>query len=205
MEITIHPDQTAAQIKANFPQYHPRVGMILSSGLNDFIDHLEDRVTIPYQSLPGFPMTSVHGHLGNMILGRFSGQDIVCLQGRAHNYENTDTSHQAVKMYVRTLQRLGCEYFIATNVVGSLNPEVKPGELMILEMDERYTPTVKKIVNQVKREKSTSDIIIQRAKRKGYGKEDTIPNRDAAEIALKSCRNMLKEIDETRKNIEDLE
>jgi len=141
MEITIHPDQTAAQIKANFPQYHPRVGMILSSGLNDFIDHLEDRVTIPYQSLPGFPMTSVHGHLGNMILGRFSGQDIVCLQGRAHNYENTDTSHQAVKMYVRTLQRLGCEYFIATNVVGSLNPEVKPGELMILEDHINFQPS----------------------------------------------------------------
>jgi len=72
-------------------------------------------------------------------------------------------------------------------------------------MHERYTPTVKKIVNQVKREKSTSDIIIQRAKRKGYGKEDTIPNDVAAEIALKSCRNMLKEIDETRKNIADLE
>lgn len=72
-------------------------------------------------------------------------------------------------------------------------------------MLEKYKPTVKKIIAQVNREKSTSDIIIKRAKKKGYGIDTELPNDVAAEIALKSCGNMLKEIEETRKNIEDLE
>lgn len=125
-----YPDQAAAQIKTQYPDYAPQVGIVLGSGLGGFIDHLERRVVIPYQDLPGFPISSVHGHASNLVLGTYAGMDIVCLQGRAHYYEGNHS--ESVKTYVRTLKRLGCDYFIATNAVGSLDIEAKPGELMLI-------------------------------------------------------------------------
>lgn len=125
-----HPDQVAAQLKTAYPGYQPQIAVVLGSGLGGFVDHLEDRVVIPYADLPGFPISSVHGHAGKLVLGRTSGKDVICLQGRAHPYEGEN--HAAVKMYVRTLQRLGCKYFIATNAVGSLNKDAQPGELMLI-------------------------------------------------------------------------
>tara|TARA_Y100000031_G_C8223053_1_gene386936 strand:- start:355 stop:1686 length:1332 start_codon:yes stop_codon:yes gene_type:complete len=70
---------------------------------------------------------------------------------------------------------------------------------------DKYQPTVEKLKQQTKREKSTSDIILKRTKKMGYGLTDELTQEDAAELALKSSRNMLKEVEETRKNIEDLE
>lgn len=131
MPTSIHSaDQAAAQLKAAYPQYQPRVGIVLGSGLGSFVDELDNKVNIPYQDIPGFPISSVHGHAGQLVFGTIHGVDIVCLQGRAHAYEGPN--HTAVKNYVRTLQRLGCEYFIATNAVGSLNKEIGPGNLMLI-------------------------------------------------------------------------
>ncbi|HVT63133.1 MAG TPA: purine-nucleoside phosphorylase [Legionellaceae bacterium] len=129
-EIMPHPDQIAAQLKAMYPLYRPKIGIVLGSGLGGFVDNLENRVEIPYQELSGFPISTVHGHAGKLVFGTLGGKDIVCLQGRAHLYEGAN--HAAVKMYVRTLHRLGCEYFIATNAVGSLNQDIQPGELMLI-------------------------------------------------------------------------
>ena len=125
-----YPDQAAAFIKAQHPDFKPKIGIVLGSGLGGFVDHLERSVVIPYQKLPGFPQGAVHGHAGNLVLGTYAGIDVVGLQGRAHYYEGNHSD--SVKTYVRTLQRLGCQYFIATNAVGSLNPDAKPGELMLI-------------------------------------------------------------------------
>lgn len=124
------PDQAAALITTQYPDYKPQIGIVLGSGLGGFVENLERVVVIPYRNLPGFPETSVHGHAGNLVLGTCAGVDVVCLQGRAHYYEGNHS--ETVKTYVRTLQRLGCEYFIATNAVGSLNVDAKPGELMLI-------------------------------------------------------------------------
>lgn len=123
-------DQAAALITMQYANYHPQVGIVLGSGLGGFVEYLERPVVIPYKELPGFPEASVHGHAGNLVLGTYAGVDVACLQGRAHYYEGDHS--ETVKTYVRTLQRLGCQYFIATNAVGSLNPEAKPGELMLI-------------------------------------------------------------------------
>lgn len=126
-----YPDQAADLIRNRHPEYKPRVGIVLGSGLGGFVDTLERSVIIPYQNLPGFPKgSSILGHAGNLVMGTYAGVDVVCLQGRAHYYEGNQS--ETVKTYVRTLQRLGCQYFIATNAVGSMNPEVKPGELMLI-------------------------------------------------------------------------
>lgn len=123
-------DLAANYIKVQHPHFSPQIGVVLGSGLGGFIEHLERSEVISYQQLPGFPSGSVHGHAGNLVLGTYAGVDVVALQGRAHYYEGNHS--ETVKTYVRTLQRLGCQYFIATNASGSLNIDAKPGQLMLI-------------------------------------------------------------------------
>ena len=120
----------AAQIKQCMPNFKPKIGIILGSGLGGFAEQLDDSITIDYDQLPGFPKPTVQGHGGKLALGYLAGVGVVCLQGRSHSYEggNNDT----VKTYVRTLKLLGCDYFLATNASGSLREEVAPGELMLI-------------------------------------------------------------------------
>lgn len=126
------PTHVAAMIRERRPNFQPHLGIVLGSGLGGFAQILENTTFIPYGQLPGFPETSVRGHEGQMVLGQLYGMDIVCLQGRAHRYEG-DHADEAVKMYVRTLQQLGCEYFVAISACGSLRSDIAPGQLMVVE------------------------------------------------------------------------
>jgi xanthosine phosphorylase len=132
------PHQAAAQIRARFPSFKPRIGIVLGSGLGGFADELNDKVSIPYQELPGFPHIAVHGHGGALVVGNLYGVDVICLQGRAHSYEGP--SHEAVKTYIRTLKLLGCDYFFAISACGSLREEVGPGELMLINDHINFQP-----------------------------------------------------------------
>lgn len=133
------PQALANLIKQRVPNFRAKVGIVLGSGLGHFADYLSDAVTIPYSDLPGFPIPTVKGHQGNLVLGYLSGVGVVCLQGRAHAYEGA--SSELVKTYVRTLKCLGCEYFIATNASGSLREEVGPGELMLITDHINFQPS----------------------------------------------------------------
>ena len=124
------PDQAAALILERFPLFKPQIGIVLGSGLGGLADELNNRVSIPYRELPGFPQPAVHGHGGALVLGSLYGVEVVCLQGRAHSYEGP--SHEAVKTYIRTLKRLGCTYFFAISACGSLREDVGPGQLMLI-------------------------------------------------------------------------
>lgn len=122
--------QAAEEIKKRLPDFSPKIGIVLGSGLGSFAKQLDDATYISYDVLPGFPELTVHGHGGNLVAGQLSGIDVVCLQGRAHSYEGD--SFEQIKTYVRTLKQLGCEYFLATNASGSLREDVGPGELMLI-------------------------------------------------------------------------
>ncbi len=128
-----------ALIKTRLPNFKPRLGIVLGSGLGEFASHLEEAITFSYEDLPGFPKTTVEGHGGKLIAGYLSGVGVICLQGRAHLYEGP--THDAVKTYVRTLKLLGCEYFLATNASGSLREEVGPGELVLITDHINFQPS----------------------------------------------------------------
>lgn len=133
--MTISNNKTLAhaasdKIKQQLPNFKPKIGIVLGSGLGGFAEQLDDAVFIPYDQLPGFPKAGVHGHMGTLALGYLSGVPVVCLQGRAHGYEGGH--HDVIKTYVRTLKLLGCDYFLATNASGSLREDVSPGELMLI-------------------------------------------------------------------------
>ncbi|KZK66150.1 purine-nucleoside phosphorylase [Shewanella baltica] len=119
-----------ATIRARKPNFSPRAAMILGSGLGAFADNLDNKVVIPYEDLDGFPVSTVVGHSGELVLGSLHGIDIVCMKGRGHFYE-----HQSMKVMttpVRTFKRLGCELLLVTNAAGSLRPErIGVGSLVI--------------------------------------------------------------------------
>jgi inosine/guanosine/xanthosine phosphorylase family protein len=108
----------------------PRLGLVLGSGLGGLADAIQDATAIPYAELPGFPVGSVAGHAGRLVLGTLEGTPVVALQGRAHLYEGIPVADLAVP--IRTVRALGAETIVLTNAAGSLNGDVGPGRLMAL-------------------------------------------------------------------------
>jgi xanthosine phosphorylase len=108
----------------------PRLALVLGSGLGGLAEAVADATAIPYKELPGFPVGSVAGHAGRLVLGTLEGTPVVVLQGRAHLYEGIPASDLAVP--VRTVRALGAETLVLTNAAGSLNAAAGPGSLMAL-------------------------------------------------------------------------
>jgi len=108
----------------------PRVGLILGSGFSSLADAVEDGVVIPYDELPHFPVSTVEGHAGRLILGQLEGQAVVVMQGRAHYYEGY--SMVQITFPVRVMQILGIETLIVTNAAGGLNPDFRAGDCMLI-------------------------------------------------------------------------
>jgi xanthosine phosphorylase len=117
-------------LQAAAPDFQPRLGLILGSGLGALADGLDHAVAVAYADLPGFPRPTVAGHDGRMVLGRLEGLPVACLQGRVHLYEGVPAS--AVNVPVRTLKALGCEILVLTNAAGSLRPEIGAGEIALI-------------------------------------------------------------------------
>jgi xanthosine phosphorylase len=126
-----HARAAVEVIRAKLPNFAPRVGLILGSGLGGIAAAIEEAAAIDYAHLPGFPAPSIEGHAGRLLLGRFAGVDVACLQGRVHLYEGVPAA--AVNVLPRTLKALGCEILILTNAAGSLRPEIEPGALALIE------------------------------------------------------------------------
>ncbi|ASJ97767.1 xanthosine phosphorylase [Shewanella marisflavi] len=108
-------------IQERKPNFSPKAAFILGSGLGVIADELQDKVVIPYEELAGFPVSTVQGHSGELVLGTMNGVEVICMKGRGHYYE-----HQSMKVMttpVRVFKRLGCEFLLVTNAAGSLRPD----------------------------------------------------------------------------------
>jgi purine-nucleoside phosphorylase len=127
--VTLFDDlqQAVAAIQARAGDRRPRVGLVLGSGLGAFADRLPDAVGIEYRDIPGFPVATVAGHAGRLVVGR----SVCAMQGRVHYYEGHDLV--AVTFPVRALIRLGCRTLIITNAAGGVNPAYAPGDLVLIE------------------------------------------------------------------------
>ena len=124
------PHAAAGVIRACAGGAAPRFGLILGSGSGGLAALVEEAVTIDYGELQGFPVPSVEGHAGRLLLGQLGGVAVACLQGRAHAYEGAGI--QAMVGPVRTLKLIGCEALVLTNAAGSLRRESAPGGLMLI-------------------------------------------------------------------------
>lgn len=124
------PFEAAEVIKARKPGFTPRAALILGSGLGVLAEQMTDVVSISYADLPGFPISTVHGHAGELVLGKLAGVPVVCMKGRGHFYEGYGAA--VMTSAVRTFKLIGCEMLLVTNAAGSLRPEVDAGSVVVL-------------------------------------------------------------------------
>ncbi|OGO64369.1 MAG: purine-nucleoside phosphorylase [Chloroflexi bacterium RBG_19FT_COMBO_50_10] len=110
--------------------YRPQVGIILGSGLGALAASVEFSTIIPYNEIPEWPVSTVIGHQGHLVIGKFENKNVIVMQGRVHYYEGYSMAQVALP--VRVLQRLGIEILIVTNAAGAVNPNFSPGELMLI-------------------------------------------------------------------------
>lgn len=122
--------QKAADEVRKHTSVRPRVGLILGSGLGPLAESVENPDFVPYDKIPGWPVSTVKGHVGRLVLGQLEGQPVVVMQGRTHYYEGYDMPKLGLP--VRVMQNLGIEILIITNAAGAVHPDFEPGDLMLL-------------------------------------------------------------------------
>ena len=122
-------NQAVKYLKKQYKQT-PQVGIVLGSGLGNFIEEIEVEKEIDYKDIPNFPVSTVEGHTGKMIFGNLSGKKVVCMSGRFHYYEGY--SAQEVVFPIRVLGLLGIKILLLSNAAGGVNPAYKVGDIMII-------------------------------------------------------------------------
>lgn len=123
--------KAADYIREQIQGQTPLVGVILGSGLGALADHIQNPVTIPYNTIPGFPVSTAIGHKGNLIFGDLAGKKVIAMQGRFHYYEGY--TMEQVTFPVRVLKLLGISYLFVSNAAGGLNLNYCIGDLMIIK------------------------------------------------------------------------
>jgi xanthosine phosphorylase len=120
----------AAKITAALGDLRPRIAIILGSGLGGLARLVENPVTLAYRDLPGFPILTVAGHAGQVILGRLNGVPVIVLNGRKHFYETSDA--YPLKTMIRAMKAVGIETLFLSNAAGSLRAHIGVSELMLI-------------------------------------------------------------------------
>lgn len=115
----------------------PTVGLVLGSGLGELAEETNDQIAIPYTEIPGFPISTVEGHAGQLVYGELGGKMVLAMQGRFHFYEGY--SLQAVTFPIRVMKALGVETLVVTNAAGGVNASFNPGDLMIITDHINFT------------------------------------------------------------------
>lgn len=130
MFVTLQQVDQAADFIRERTSYRPRVGLILGSGLNALADSVANPDIIPYGEIPNWPISTVHGHAGRLVIGELEGQAVFVMQGRIHYYEGYSMSQ--ITLPVRVMLRLGLEMMFVTNAAGGVNPDFVPGDVMLI-------------------------------------------------------------------------
>jgi purine-nucleoside phosphorylase len=123
--------QSAAGLIRSRSKTIPATAVVLGSGLGAFASSLERATTIPYGDIPNWPVSTVVGHEGRLVMGEVSGRPIAALSGRAHFYEGHDL--RTVTFATRVLGVLGVKTLILTNAAGGINTSFSPGDLMVID------------------------------------------------------------------------
>lgn len=150
-------------------------GLILGSGLGELAEEITEAITISYDQIPHFPVSTVEGHAGQLVYGNLAGKKVLAMQGRFHYYEGYDM--QTVVFPVRVMKMLGVHSLVVTNAAGGVNTSFKPGNLMLItdhinfmgnhpligsneqelgprfpDMSQAYTPAYQEVAQKVAQE-----------------------------------------------------
>lgn len=124
-----HIQEAAAYIQSRISEM-PEVGLILGSGLGVLADLVEQPVTIAYGDIPHFPVSTVEGHAGELLVGKIAGRTVALMKGRFHMYEGYGPELTAFP--VRVMKAIGVSKLLVTNAAGGINTSYKPGDLMLI-------------------------------------------------------------------------
>ena len=123
-------DMICAEILEKSNSTKPLVGLVLGSGLGQYAEAIENPVAFPYVSLPDFPVSTIAGHAGRLVIGQLCGKTVIAMQGRIHMYEGY--RKEDVILPVRVMARLGIKTLILTNAAGGVTLDFEPGTLMLI-------------------------------------------------------------------------
>jgi purine-nucleoside phosphorylase len=121
--------QTVDFIKSKISET-PKIGIVLGTGLGGLTKEIKDPISLKYEDIPNFPVSTVVGHKGNLIFGKINNISVVAMQGRFHYYEGY--SMQEIIFPIRVMKMLGIELLILSNASGGVNPEFEVGDIMLI-------------------------------------------------------------------------
>ena len=130
-------DNTVSFLRGKLPTL-PHTAVILGSGLGGFVNEISDPIAIPYAEIPGFPVSTVEGHKGQLVFGTLGGQPILAMQGRFHYYEGYPMAQ--VTYPIRVMRELGIKTLFVSNAAGGLNSDFKVGDLMLITDHINFFP-----------------------------------------------------------------
>lgn len=123
--------KSANYIKEKMGKRSPKIAIILGSGLGVISDDIDDKIIINYKEIPNFPVSTVDGHAGELIIGRISGKEVIAMNGRFHYYEGYDLKETTFPE--RVFKLLGIEKLIITNAAGGVNTSYRAGDFMVID------------------------------------------------------------------------
>jgi len=128
----MNPEQirTAAAYVQDLTNHTPQIAIVLGSGLSPLAEAVTNPDIIPYADIPGWPVSTVKGHSGRLVIGKLEGKTVLVQQGRAHFYEGY--SMDQLTLPVRVMQLLGIKTVVLTNAAGGINADFNPGDLMLI-------------------------------------------------------------------------
>lgn len=136
MEYLDRIQQAAEYVRSKITKA-PMIGLILGSGLGDLADQIENAVHIDYGDIPHFPVSTVEGHAGRLVVGELEGKTVAAMQGRFHFYEGY--AQQEVVLPIYMMKLLGVETMVITNAAGGMNRGFRAGDLMVITDHLNFT------------------------------------------------------------------
>jgi purine-nucleoside phosphorylase len=122
--------QAAADVVRRAGPIQPDTAIVLGTGLGGLADEISVEASIPYEQIPGFPLSTVESHAGRLLLGRLGRRPVVAMQGRFHRYEGYGLGE--VTFPVRVMHALGARVLVVSNACGGMHPLWNPGDLVLL-------------------------------------------------------------------------
>ncbi|MBE6305590.1 MAG: purine-nucleoside phosphorylase [Bacteroidales bacterium] len=130
--------QTADFLRERINGELPKLGIIMGTGLGALSDLIDNKQIIPYSEIPNFPISTVEGHSGNLIIGNLAGKRVLGMQGRFHYYEGYDMKQ--VTFPVRVMKALGIDTLFVSNAAGGMNKNFQVGDVMIITDHINFFP-----------------------------------------------------------------
>ena len=125
---TLH--ETVEYITKKTNNFQPEIGIVLGTGLGGLVSEITVEFSLMYSNIPNFPISTLEFHSGKLLFGTLNGKKVIAMQGRLHYYEGY--SMQQITFPIRVMKALGIKHLFVSNAAGSLNPDFKKGDLMVI-------------------------------------------------------------------------